>query len=192
VLAGEAGAEPQPPAEGGAPEAESVAKRVFQSEDPAAAYGQLSPAEREKLRAVMTPGPAEIVEEKIVGAPPTTLRAFNGCWAVHATARRKAAAGNTLYTYWQTTRVCARKGKVTNISVYEAGGETSTPGWRIDKKPDRSVRNVGWEGRGLALYHFVLGAGPWDIQTPTDCLQLRLNADGRHHRSMGSCDKEAR
>jgi hypothetical protein len=132
-----------------------------------------------------------ILEEKVIDAPAASVKSFNGCWALHGTAGRKALFGNTLYTYWQTTRVCARNGRVTSVNVYDAGGETSTPGWRIDKPPTRRPQNVGWEGRGIAEYHFVLG-GPWDIQRPTDCIQLRLNADGRHYRSMGSCDPGAR
>jgi hypothetical protein len=120
-----------------------------------------------------------------------TAAKFHGCWSVHATGGRKGFFGNTLYTFWQTTKVCANAGKVTSVAVLGAGGETSTPGWRIAHAPNTSKLNVGWEGRGLAQYHFVLGAGPWDIQHPSDCLQLRLNADGKHFRVMLSCDLRA-
>ena len=107
---------------------------------------------------------------------------------LHQKYARKALAGNTLYTYWQSTHVCTSKGKVTKVWVSDAGGETSTPGWRIDKRPNTSTKNVHWEGRGAARYHFVLGAGPWNIQHPVDCIQERLNADGRHYLTTKSCD----
>jgi len=194
-LADEARAQPQGKSASeqaaAAREGTDVAKRVFASSDSAAAYKNLSKADRQKFLGVMTPGDFEPIQEKIVNEPSASGKSFNGCWALHATGGRKAFFGNTLYTYWQSTRVCARNGRVTMVNVYDAGGETSTPGWHIKHPPTLTRRNVGWEGRGKAEYHFVL-SGPWDIQSPTDCIQLRLNADGRHYRVMNSCDLGAR
>ena len=119
------------------------------------------------------------------------IAAYTGCWTRSQTNKRKALLGNTLYTYWQTTRVCARNGRVISVAVTNADGETSTPGWRIVRNPVKSHKSVGWEGRGLARYYFVLGAGGVDIQHPSDCIQLRLNADGRHYRPMSSCNLDA-
>jgi hypothetical protein len=172
--------------------------RVLNAADPNAAYAQLSAADRAEFDSLTRPAGDPIATTTISGDSPAitpdaaTAAKFNGCWSVHAHNGAKALAGNTLYTFWQTTQVCARAGKVTSVAVTSAGGETSTPGWRIAHAPTTSKLNVGWEGRGLATYHFVLGAGPWDIQHPSDCIQLRLNADGKHFRAMSSCDKEAR
>lgn len=119
------------------------------------------------------------------------IAAYTGCRSLNQTYERKALLGNTLYTYWQTTKVCAYNGRVTSVAVTNAGGETSTPGWRIARAPTKSAKSVGWEGRGLARYYFVLGAGGIDIQNPSDCIQQRLNANGRDHRPMKSCNLDA-
>jgi hypothetical protein len=79
-------------------------------------------------------------------------------------------------------------GSVYSVWVDGAGGETSTPGWRIAHAPTTSTLNVGWEGRGLARYYFVFGAGGWDLIHPSDCIQQLLNANGHDHRSTRSCD----
>jgi hypothetical protein len=161
-------------------------------------YAQLSAADRAEFDSLTQPAGDPSVTTTLDGNTPAitpdaaAAAKFNGCFSVHATGGRKALFGNTLYTFWQTTKVCAKGGKVTSVAVTSAGGETSTPGWRIAHAPTTSKLNVGWEGRGLAAYHFVLGAGPWDIQHPSDCIQLRLNADGKHFRAMSSCDLEAR
>jgi hypothetical protein len=177
---------------------QAVLDRVMKAADPQAAYAQLSAADRAEFDSLTRPAGEPSVTTTLDGNTPAitpdaaTAAKFNGCFSVHATGGRKAFFGNTLYTFWQTTKVCAKGGKVTSVAVTSAGGETSTPGWRIAHAPTTSKLNVGWEGRGKAAYHFVLGAGPWDIQHPSDCLQLRLNADGKHFRVMTSCDLEAR
>jgi len=172
-------------------EGSAVAKRVFSSQDPNAAFARLSPREQERFRAAMTPGDYLPVQEKADHPSVAAAKKYRGCWAVHATGGRKALAGNTLYTYWQTTEVCVRNGRVYKVEVYDVGGETSTPGWSRGK-PVTYRKNVGWEGRGISENHFVLSAGPWDIQKPIDCLQLRLNADGYHRRLTKSCDPASR
>jgi hypothetical protein len=167
----------------------TLAEQVYNADDPIQARSALTVEEQNLLDSVTQPATVEVESQLIEGA--ANLDAFTGCWGWHQVYGRKALAGNTLYTYWQTTRVCAQNGRVTSVAVTYADGETSTPGWRIAHAPTTSTRNVGWEGRGLARYYFVLGAGPWDIVHPSDCIQQRLNGNGHDHRSMSSCDLAA-
>lgn len=178
-------------------------QRVFNAADPVAAYDQLNAEDRAIVDRATQPygdlethfetAPADDAEGLDANAHADALHAkFSGCWALHFTGKRKAFFGNTIYTYWQNTNVCASGGKVTKVSVTNAGGETSTPGWRIRHAPATSTYNPGWEGRGKAQYYFVLGVGGWDIHHPSDCLQGRLNADGSHYRVMTSCDLQAK
>jgi hypothetical protein len=164
----------------------AIAEHVFGTPDPDAEIAKLTDSDRRKLEAVTTPASLEVSEARV--GPP--MASFVGCYGWHQVFSRKALLGNTLYTYWQSTFVCVN-GSVTSVWLDDVGGETSTPGWRIDEAPETSTKNVGWEGRGNARYHFVLGAGGVDVQKPTDCIQQRLNADGVHHRSMASCDLAA-
>ena len=182
-----------------AQEGVDIAAKVFEASDPADARKQLSAAEREKFDKATMPAELEITEEKRVPLSDDeakdddeTAKAGRNCYGYNQTFKRKAALGNTLYTYWQSTHVCRRGGRITSVKVTNAGGETSTPGWRIDKGQNVSTKNVGWEGRGNARYHFVLGVGGWDIAHPTDCIQQRVNANGHSHRSMPSCNLDAR
>ena len=170
--------------------------KVLNAADPQAAYNQLSSEEKAEFDSLTKPAGDPTVNTTVTGGAPAitpdvATAKFTGCWGMHATGGAKALAGNTLYTFWQDTGVCVKNGKVTSVSITNAHGETSTPGWRIAHAPTTSKLNAGWEGRGLAEYHFVLGAGPWDIQHPSDCLQLRLNADGKHHRVFYGCDLES-
>jgi hypothetical protein len=181
-----------------AQEGANIASKVFEASDPKAAREQLSPAEREKFDKATMPASLEVSEEKRVPISGEEAKAGeqaaagSDCYGYNQTFKRKAALGNTLYTYWQSTHVCRRNGRITSVKVTNAGGETSTPGWRIDKGPNVATKNVGWEGRGNAQYHFVLGVGGWDIAHPTDCIQQRVNVNGHSHRSMPSCNLDAR
>lgn len=178
-------------------------QRVFNAANPGAAYEQLTAEDRTIVDHATQPygdpdthfeiAPVDDAEgTESTDAHADALQArFSGCWALHFTGARKAILGNTLYTYWQNTNVCVSGGKVTKVSVTNAGGETRTLGWRITHEPTTSTYNAGWEGRGKAQYYFVLGVGGWDIQHPSDCLQGRLNADGSHYRVMTSCDLQA-
>lgn len=186
-----------------------IAQDVFSAANPKAEYNALTTSERAAFNAVERVAETRTaVQVAGVGANArTTLRghaaarfarnavrgasvaaAYNGCWAMQTSSSARAAAGNTLYTYGQSTQVCATNSRVTRVSVFNVWDETSTPGWRIDKAARTAVFNAGWEGRGLAQYYFVLGIGGWDIQRPTTCLQLRLNGDGRHYASSRSCN----
>jgi hypothetical protein len=163
----------------------AVAQQVFAAAKPKDAYDRLSAAERKRFDDVVRPASHKVS----TSAEPLKAAAAAGpCWRLHRTGEYKGRAGNTLYTFWQTSSICVRNKKVYKVKVESAGGETSTPGWRIAQKPSLSTKNVSWEGRGLARYHFVLGAGGWDIQHPSDCLQVRLNADKRHSSSSLSCN----
>ncbi|SBW23414.1 putative secreted protein [Candidatus Protofrankia californiensis] len=173
-----------------------VADKVFSSSSPKAAYDALSESDRVAFTASTT---VDRIETHTVGKglganAGKTANSFDGavaasgCWYFTFRGRAKAAAGNTLYTYWQNTAVCARKGRITAVWTDNVDGETSTPGWRIDKDPTTKTKNVGWEGRGVARYYFVLGVGGWDIQHPTTCLQGRVNADRVHYAVSRSCN----
>jgi hypothetical protein len=163
----------------------NVAKRVFAAQNPADAYKGLSEAERKSFHDATMP---KATTHTTAVAPMKAAAAAGNCWNVRQTWERKNVLGNTLYTYWQTTAVCIRNKKISKVKVQDAGGETGTPGWRIAKKPTVSTKNVQWEGRGKAAFHFVLGAGPWDLAHPSDCIQLRLNKNGHSYQSSKSCD----
>jgi hypothetical protein len=172
----------------------TLAEQVYNADDPIKARSALTVEEQNLLDSVTQPATLDvesllIPDAETLGA--ATLKAFTGCWAMNQVYERKALLGNTLYTYWQTTQVCAQNGQVTSVAVTNADGETSTPGWRIAHAPTTSTKNVRWEGRGLARYYFVFGAGGWDLQHPSDCIQQRLNANGHDHRSMSSCNLDA-
>lgn len=186
----------------------SVGTSVFSSQNPQAAYRALGASERAAFDSVhKVDRTSTTVRAQGVGANEGTRLSpsraaklgstrrgalvsprYSGCWAMQVSGSARAAAGNTLYTYGQSTQVCVRNNRVSGITVYNVWNETSTPGWRIDKRPTTSRFNAGWEGRGLAQYYFVLGAGGWDIQRPTTCLQLRLNANGYNYSHSRSCN----
>lgn len=183
--------------------AQELARRVLDSADPKGAYEALSVPDRAAFDSVTIPATEEAastvepsgdtVAEDEADEPTDGLALAkkvgrSGCFSVSRTGKAKARAGNTLFTYWQTTRVCAKRGRVTSIKVTNAGGETSTPGWRIDRRPTTQVKSVGWEGRSVARYYFVLGVGGWDVQRPSRCIQLRLNANLRDRRILTHCN----
>lgn len=196
-------------APGAAAKGLSIAANVFSAQNPETAYRALSTTDRAAFNAVERVAHAEQTTKLAgMGANANTnvshsaaavlkqnarpgasvSAAFNGCWAMQVSGGATAAAGNTLYTYGQSTQVCVANSRVTGVAVYNVWDETSTPGWRVDKPATTRTFNAGWEGRGLAQYYFVLGAGPWDIAHPTTCLQLRLNGDGSHYASSRSCN----
>lgn len=172
-----------------------VARQVFQAADPTAAYDALSAQDRAKFEVATQPVAVEVTATPIGVQPGGVIpMAYSGCWGMHFTGAAKALAGNTIYTFWQSTWVCASGGSVYDVWLEDVGGETSTPGWRIEKDPTTSTKNVGWEGRGKAQYYFVLGVGGWDVSHPTTCLQGRLNANGYDYSGLvggSACDLAA-
>jgi len=194
----------------------TLAKRVYNADDPVQARSKLTVEEQNLVDSATQPGALEVHYQLIGSAKGPGVKnlvayingaknpgaknpgaenlvaAYSGCWELNQVGGRKSRLGNTLYTYWQTTRVCAKNGRVTSVAVTDADGETSTPGWRVAHAPTTKSKNVRWEGRGLARYYFVLGAGGWDVGNPTDCIQQRLNGNGVHHLSSPSCNLDAR
>jgi hypothetical protein len=196
VLAAGCGVPPQSTSEphADATEGLAIASRVFEAADPAAAYAGLSAEERAKVDGVTTPGEVEVEETLVdkqgeeLDASAVVLASYSGCYEWHQKYLMKSHWGNTVYSYWQSTSVCVSRGSVISVRVYDTGGETSTPGWRIVHDPTTATKNVGWEGRGKAQYYFVFGAGGWDLVHPSDCIQQRLNANGHDHLTSASCD----
>lgn len=192
-----------------APAAQSgtaIAKQVFASADPHAAYNKLTAAQRASFNSVELPAVVKadvsakglgsndgrtLSSAQLGGSVESAMKVipyYSGCWAMAFSGGAKAAAGNTLYTYGQSTEVCVSNNSVTAVYVYNVWDETSTPGWRIDKDPTTKTFNAGWEGRGLAQYYFVLGVAGWDVQHPTTCLQGRLNGNGYNYLVNYSCN----
>ena len=152
----------------------------------------LPPAEREqfvntKLPASeeVTVGPqqpaddaarASVAEAEARGTEVTAAAA--GCWTSRYEGEAKALAGNTVFTVYHVGRWCSNGTSVTEASVVDSGGETSTIGWRYEGVVASDARVVNNEGRSYSKFKFVLGAGGWDIQTPTPCLRTKGKADG--------------
>lgn len=109
---------------------------------------------------------AQLTGQKI--SPMTT-----GCWAGRADGSERAALGNTLFTYYHVGEWCVSGSTVTSSSVADAGGETSTPGWRYDGVINRSAGILSNEGRSYSQTRFILGSGGWDVQTIVPCLRVR-------------------
>ena len=172
-----------------------IARTVFDGADPKASYEKLNAKDKAAFDAVELPVSQTTTITSLVGPRNTgestsgvMTASFSGCWAMQTSDSLKAAAGNTIGTFGQSTNVCVSGGSVTSVQVFNMWNETSTPGWRIDKNPQGATYNVGWEGRGRSQHYFVLGAGGWDIQHVSPCLQLRLNADGYHFATSRSCN----
>ena len=174
---------------------DAIVSKVFKTNDPQNAYQKLNKSQKQAFDKTMKVANVEVTMTPTRRASqpvtPGMVRAaaYNGCWSLSITGRAKNSVGKVLYTYWQTTAICANNNRVTAVWMDNAGGETSTPGWRIERGPDLTTRNVGWEGRGIAQYHFVLGVGGYDIQHPTNCLQGRLNGSTAYmYGSSSSCN----
>jgi hypothetical protein len=179
----------------------AVAQKVFAASSPRAAYNGLSAADKYAFKQVETPASVTNVNSTVRGigalagktAPNLASAeavAFSGCWALTDTWAEKAAAGNTLFTYWQATEVCVSGGKVTNpIYVYNYDSETSTPGWSSYQGATTGKFNASWEGRGLVRVYYHLTIPVYGvIQTVSPCGQLRLNANGYSYAVSSSCN----
>lgn len=178
----------------------AVAQKVFAAPNPRAAYAGLSAADKDAVKQVETPASVINVKSALRGlgtlagktAPnlaSAEAAAYSGCWALTDTWAEKAAAGNTILTYWQATEVCVSNGTVTSVYVYNYGGETSTPGWSQYASPTKATFNAGWEGRGLARVYYHLSVPVYGvIQTVSPCGQLRLNANGYSYAVSSSCN----
>ena len=168
------------------PDGATIARRVLASRNPAATYRRLPAAKKRAMRYAIAPTRVRTRHTKIR----MIAQGNAACWQEMARSEVHSAAGITLYSFWQATKVCTSKNKVVTVSVIKplTGAETSTLGWRLRRGVDVTVYNAGWEGRGLARFAFVFGAGGWNLLHPTNCLQQRLNADHRNFLQLTSCN----
>lgn len=96
-----------------------------------------------------------------------------GCWTQRWTWGPKAAAGNTLYTYYHVGYWCSSGTRITAARIADAGGETKTVGWRYEGITARSAGIVSNQGRSYTQHKFVLGVGGWDVQSPLECARVK-------------------
>src|SRR4051812_42616857 len=82
----------------------TLAKQVYNADDPIKARSALTVEEQNLLDSVTQPATLDVEFRPTSAAK--NLAAFTGCWALDQKSESKAKLGNTLYTYWQTTRVC--------------------------------------------------------------------------------------
>ncbi len=173
----------------------SIAAKVFSTSNPKAAFEQLSPQDRKSFERVTTL--AKVEETTVSTRMPRRAsvrtkrlqsRAAAICSVSIYTKRAgKSVAGNTLYTYWQRTQVCAKgSDRIGTIKVTNVGGETSTIGWSYNGYTIEKY-DAGWEGRGLAKFKFSFGWGP-ATQNPTPCAQIRINKSYQTYSTSGSCN----
>jgi hypothetical protein len=121
------------------------------------------------------------------GSVPLALAASaNGCWLGRADYAAKAAAGNTLYTYYHTGGWCVSGSTVYSPSTYEHGGETSTPGWHYNGVIGSGAGVISNQGRSYSQFKFTLSVGPWDVQTPTPCIRVN-GLNNATYTSSGTC-----
>jgi hypothetical protein len=172
--------------------APSTAAAVLQAADPQAAYAQLSDKERAEFNARYLPASTTVTEEikpadatafksTAAGITPNSIGEVQaaGCWYGKATGSSRAAAGNTLYTFWVENTWCSNGSTVTSNSYRTADGETSTPGWRYEGVKSKGAAIVSNQGRAWAKHLFVLGVGGIDIQSPNECIRVKGSASGR-------------
>jgi hypothetical protein len=181
------------------PDGEALARRVAASPDPQRALERLGPAERAAVERVVMPvtttirsSPAVAVEPETAAAQRAAAAAAVSCWQQRHVAEAKNVFNTVLYSYFQTTRVCISGGVVRYTRVLDPGYHVySAFWWHPDPSQQAPVireKTVGWEGRGIAQFYFRLGVGGWDVHRPTNCLQIRLNANFRDKQALLSCD----
>jgi len=104
--------------------------------------------------------------------------ASSGCWSQRWSWAPKAAAGNTLYTYYHVGHWCSSGSSVTSARVSDSGGETSTPGWSYKGVVASGSRVVSNEGRSYTKHKFVLSVAGITLQTSTPCARVRGKSNG--------------
>lgn len=160
---------------------EQIVSKVLASSNPKESYEQLSSSEKAAFDRRMLP--KSVTVDRTVsptgGNPDGEVGIQSGgCWRSEARGSARAAAGNTLYTYWVAGTWCISNGRVTSARVDYTGGETSTPGWRYEGERARGSGISSNIGRMWARHRFVLGSGGWDVQTTENC--IRLNGYANH------------
>lgn len=168
--------------------ADPVADRGLQLAAELAAGGQsfdqLSDADQKAVVYVTQPVATVLLDEtagrtaidEAAGANGT--EAVTACWTSWKRWGAQAAAGNTLYTWWQGLDWCGNGTSITSYSRYDRGGETSTPGWTYIGPAGATYNNVGWEIRSRTQETFQFSVIGYPIQTPTECGQIRGGAGG--------------
>lgn len=175
------------PAPGPADAADPVSK-VMKAPDPKKALEALDAKERADFDARtqvkdVTLEDATVEKDEEAGAKV----AGQACWKGQARGSAKAAAGNTLFTFWVNGQWCASGGRVTKASFTRADGETKTPGWRYDGVKTKGGEVHGNQGRVWAKHRFILGVGGIDIKNDDRCLRFSGTAKGKI-KSENKCD----
>lgn len=178
------------PAAMAAQDPDAIIAGVLESSDPQAAYDALSEEDQAAFDAQMLPVkvifttatlvPADDTARNsyangarpVLGAGPASLAASDGCWLGRGDGSAQAAAGNTLYTFFTTGEWCISGGVVTTASLYQAGGETATPGWRYEGTTASGSDVINNEGRSFASHNFILGSYGIDIQNVNECQRV--------------------
>ncbi len=119
---------------------------------------------------------ASVLASRIAGRSVTPMA--TGCWSQRWTWAPKAAAGNTLYTYYHVGRWCSSGSSVTSATIADYGGETSTPGWSYEGMIGSGKGVVSNEGRSYTRHKFELSVGSWVVQTKTPCGRVKGKSSG--------------
>lgn len=119
---------------------------------------------------------ASVAAASLVGGTVSPMAA--GCWTARTNGSAKAAAGNTLYTYYHVGGYCSSGSTITSAWVADSGGETSTPGWSYKGVISTDSGIVSNQGRSYSQMKFELGSGGWVVQSPTPCLRINGLSSG--------------
>lgn len=152
----------------------------------------LDPAERAEFVATQLPARTDLVIGGQQPADTTAVRSLlaarasglavtplaTGCWSQRWTWAPRAAAGNTLYTYYHVGHWCSSGSTVTSARILDHGGETSTPGWSYAGMTGSGRGVVSNEGRSYTRHKFVLSVGGITLQTATPCARVRGKSSG--------------
>jgi len=166
---------------------QALARKVFGSSSPEAAYAALGAAEKQALMAFETPvsqvvtlrplvvsGTTALTSSPVVGIAGTTVR----CWYAELHVENNAVAGNTVYTYWQRLRWCSTNGlTISSWTVLDRGGETSTPGWSYEGHGISGGVLVGPQVRSYTQEKFRFNV-LWTNFVNSPCAQIRGGARG--------------
>lgn len=126
---------------------------------------------------VIAPADVTVLETRTTTDAPAETATGGACWSTWQRWGQRSSHGNTLYTWWQGLRWCARAGQITSSTVFDRGGETSTPGWSFTGHGGQGSWNLGWEVRQYTQEKFTFGIG-WFSYTSTKCGQIRGGASG--------------
>lgn len=148
----------------------SVVERVFASADPDAAHAALSPTELALFNAAY-------VLDRIEEGPAEIISVSAACKNSRAWMAGKAAAGNTLFTYWMTLHWCHDNKKGWHslyITEDGTGGETKTPGYTYKGTTHHDAGVVG-TARAWSRHWFEIKFLPDN----KPCVRIYLTQDYR-------------